>query len=134
MPEGLSHTLQRNLRWVSNGRRLEDDSCREAGAKRQWVKQIPEGELSGEPYKLAERVKNDEHCRKGHKDSEEFNVADTCETGEGEILQGEDGCQVSCHWKGVEGEWTRPTGRGGIKPKNQSYHCESSADAAKDPS
>ena len=58
-------------------------------------------ELSGAPYKLAEHVKNDDHNGKRRESSEEFDIADICETREGEVLKGENRCQV-CHWEEVE--------------------------------
>ena len=55
-------------------------------------------------YKLAEHVKNDDDCRKRNEGGEELKVADICETGEGEVLQGENRSQVSCHSEGGRGQ------------------------------
>lgn len=44
-------------------------------------------------------MKNDDHRGKSREGSEEFNIVDVCETGEGEVFQGEDGGQVRCHWE-----------------------------------
>lgn len=60
--------------------------------------------LCGEKYKLAEHIENDDHCRKCRKANEEFNVVEICETGEGDVLQGEDRGHVSCHGDEVEDE------------------------------
>lgn len=59
-------------------------------------------------YKLAEDIKEDEDRWKGGEGSEEFGVAEICETEEGEVVQGEDGSQVSRHWEevGDERAWT----------------------------
>jgi hypothetical protein len=62
-------------------------------------------------YKLAEHVKSDDHCRKRDEGDEDFEVADICETGEGEVLQGEDRSQVSCHSEDDEDKLTRPKKR-----------------------
>ena len=77
-------------------------------------------------YTLTEHVENDGHHRKRGKGGEEFDVADIRKTGEGEVLQGEDCCQVSCHCEEDEDKLT-PRWRGIIKQKNQSYHCHLSA-------
>ena len=59
-------------------------------------------------YELAEHVENDEQGRKRGEGGEEIDVADTCESGKGEILQGEDCCQVSCHRDEGKEKPTRP--------------------------
>jgi hypothetical protein len=69
-------------------------------------------------YKLTEHVKNDGQSGKRGEDDKEFDVADTCETGEGEVLQGEDRCQVSCHCEGAGDKLTRP--------KDERYKTEKS--------
>lgn len=62
-------------------------------------------------YKLAEYVKDDDHGRKCGEGSEEFDVADICETGERKTLQGEDRRQISCHWGEDEDKLARPKRR-----------------------
>ena len=59
-------------------------------------------------YELAKHVEKDDYGRERGEGSKEFDVADICETGEGEILQGEDCCQVSCHREEGEEKPTRP--------------------------
>ena len=59
-------------------------------------------------YKLAEHVKNDDHYWKRGEGGEYFDVADISETVEGEVLKGEDRCQVPCHWEEDEDTLTRP--------------------------
>lgn len=76
---------------------------RSASTKMSWVEHV---------YKLAEDVKNDDHRRKRGEGSEEFEVADTCDTREGEVLQGEDRSQVSRHSEEDEDKLTRPKRRG----------------------
>ena len=74
----------------------------DGSTKMSWVEHV---------YKLAEDVKNDDHRRKRGEGSEEFEVADICETGEGEVLQREYRSQVSCHSKEEEDKLTRPKRR-----------------------
>jgi len=62
-------------------------------------------------YKLAECMKDDDHCRKRDEGGEDFDVADICETGEEEVLQRDYRCQVSCHWEEDEDKPTRPKQR-----------------------
>jgi hypothetical protein len=59
-------------------------------------------------YELAENVENDDQSRKRGEGGEEFDVADICESGKREILQGEDCCQVSCHRDEGKEKPTRP--------------------------
>lgn len=63
---------------------------------------------AGCAYKLSERVENDDHDRKHGESGEDFDVADICETLEGEVLEREDRSQVSCHQEEDEDKLTRP--------------------------